>query len=126
MKATALEIYPETTDHRDIVYLGKVVGALSSRGLNASYHAINDSDSAWAMLKEEIQAGYPLIFDDISDLTPAGHFVVVVGYKEYMDGKRDMIVYDPYGKWEGEGSFPSNYDRNSNEPSSEKGSLGAL
>lgn len=116
MKSTANEIYADIK--------GDQRASRLSTYLNENYPAISTEDAGynigagWDKIIEEIDSGRPLILVT-PKLTEKGHYIVIVGYR-YNDVTEtgDLIVYDPFGKWEGEKGA---YNGNSPSPSSFKG-----
>jgi hypothetical protein len=92
---------------------------LRRRGATSNHHGVS-ADDGWELIKQEVAAGRPLIVRTVHGVvTELGHFFVAVGYKE--DGaSRELIVYDPYGRWLGT-CCEDNYDRNTTEADSRKG-----
>ncbi len=75
----------------------------------------NSADAArcWTLIQREIDANRPVIFNSppSGSLTSYGHYLVVVGYSDAADpSQRQLIVYDPFGRWKG---TQNAYDRNS-------------
>ena len=70
-------------------------------------------DQCWALIQAQINANHAMIFNSPSNgsLTSYGHYLVIVGYSDAADpAQRQLIVYDPYGRWQG---TQNRYDRNS-------------
>lgn len=88
--------------------------SLQNNGLVANYGCVS-ADSAWGTITAEIDAGRPIIV--LSNKITIGHYFVVVGYRE-VNETREIIVYDPYGRWTG---TYNQYDRNTTAPESYKG-----
>lgn len=107
----ANSIYPLTIkDNQVWVYL--VTAQMVQRGLPSKYTTSDDSsDNQWCMIKNEIDAGHPVIM--LSWKVTRGHFFVIVGYKDTLGDKagRELIVYDPFGEWVGQPQ-PYDYHRN--------------
>lgn len=108
----------------EVAYLGYMVQELVDQGMEAGTPSgVNGEtdlspDEGWAVLKQEIDARRPIIVRTKNGVvTGAGHFFVAVGYQESAAG-RTVIVYDPYGEWQG---VPSSYAQNSSDPASDKG-----
>lgn len=114
LRDTANAIHPNTLKG-NTTYLYLVANEITKRGVRAEYHHRNTND-AWAMVKTEINANRPVIISG-GKFTKAGHFVVVVGYREGAN-LREIIVYDPFGKWLG---TQGSYDKNGTGSSSNKG-----
>ena len=97
--------------------LGQVAAYLESSNPNigALPFTCSSSDAArcWSLIQLEIDADRPVIFNSPQNgsLTSEGHYLVVVGYSDAADpAQRQLIVYDPYGRWQG---TQNRYDRNS-------------
>lgn len=88
---------------------------LENRGLSTSGYYCRTANNAWNTIKAEIDAGRPTII--LSTRVTDGHYFVIIGYRE-KDGNREVIVYDPFGKWTG---VRQRYDMNSTSASSHKG-----
>ena len=59
------------------------------------------ADSAWTVLKLEIDSGRPVLLRAYHGVvTKLEHAIVAVGYRETVDSRR-IVVYDPYGAWQG-------------------------
>lgn len=66
----------------------------------------------WSLIQSEIDADRPVIFNSPpgGSLTSYGHYFVVVGYSDAADpAQRQLIAYDPFGRWKGTQNV---YDRN--------------
>lgn len=88
---------------------------LQSYGLAIESPGCLPIDPAWEFIKTKIDEGHPLII--LNSKFTAGHYFVIVGYRQ--EGtSRQIIAYDPYGKWAG--SY-NNYDPNGTSPDSQKG-----
>ncbi|MCP4544391.1 MAG: DUF1906 domain-containing protein [Chloroflexi bacterium] len=87
---------------------------MRERGMTAQTTCAT-SNNAWNTIKSEVNAGRPVLV--LSNRFTKGHYFVAVGYREN-GSDRQIIVYDPYGRWTG--SYRS-YDRNSTSSSSRKG-----
>jgi len=87
-----------------------LLDVLNKNGMQATYYRPT-RDNGWALIKQEINAGRPLIM--LSDrLANTGHYIVIIGYREE-SGHRQIIVYDPVGAWSGiKGKYA--YNRNGN------------
>lgn len=118
------EMFPNTWNGTGAV-IYKMVAELKAQGLiNASWidyygEPYNDltkeekRDAAWEQVIREIDAGNPLIMSPTNGMTPKGHIIVIVGYKEFTENdivQREIIAYDPYGKWRG--GFAGDYQTN--------------
>jgi hypothetical protein len=125
MSAKANEMYPRILGQfpgggwAPYVYL--MANELERQGAIAWYPSSGMSaDDAWALVKNEVNAGRPVIIrTEPKVVTDAGHILVAVGYREKL-GSRKIITYDPFGRWLGT-CCTNNYDRNSTSPSSHKG-----
>jgi hypothetical protein len=113
MRDTANAIYPNTIKGGQI-WLYLIAAEMRKRGL-AAYE--KNPASEWTLIKQEIDAGYPVIVRDGRKMTSYGHLFVVVGYRETATQKQ-VIAYDPYGKWRGS---LNSYNRNSSSATSHKG-----
>lgn len=72
-----------------------------------------DASRCWNLIQSEIDADRPVIFNSppSGSLTSYGHYLVIVGYSGAVDpAQRQLIMYDPYGRWKG---TQNAYDRNS-------------
>lgn len=98
----------------DIAYIYKMRNVLREESMASDYHGVLVG-RGWQIIKQEVDAGRPVIMG--SRKVTRGHFFVVVGYRE-TSSKRELIVYDPYGRWKG--CFGC-YDKNSTSSSSQKG-----
>jgi len=121
MKQTANDMFPNTL----IGHTATI--AKIKQELNNNHGVIAESlhlptSLAWINLKEEVDAGRPVIFRT-EHLTSSGHYIVGVGYREIVASDivvHQVIVYDPAGKWKGVSA--GNYDYNSStDPKSHKG-----
>jgi hypothetical protein len=116
LAAKANEMYPHTVAG-GAVYVYRMRDELRQQGAESDYHA-DTVDQAWDRIRREIDAGRPVIVRTAQGvMTRAGHFFVVVGYRQ-SGTSREVISYDPYGRWLG---TVSSYDRNTTDPSSYKG-----
>jgi hypothetical protein len=88
---------------------------LEKRGMATSIHSCITANNAWSIIKTEIDAGRPLIV--LNTRVTDGHYFTVIGYRE-KNNNREIIVYDPFGKWTG---VRNRYDANSTSPNSHKG-----
>lgn len=128
MANKANEMYPYVLKD-GIAYVYKMRDELRRQGAVSEYRGPWSANTAWPFLKSEIDAGHPVILGPTPGiLTPAGHFVVGVGYQETSSGKRQLIAYDPFGRWLGKpcselpGNCTGNYDVNkAGDPTSHKG-----
>lgn len=82
--------YPSTSMVRD---------ALIRRNYTASIPG-GSLENKWDALVNEINAGRPVIVNSPpGNMTPGGHYIVAVGYKEHTDTTQRMIyAYDPFGR----------------------------
>ena len=76
----------------------------------------NEKTTFWLDIRSSILLNHPLLLLT-RQFTDAGHYIVIVGYRE-KDGKREVIAYDPYGRWTGE---QNSYQLNSAEEGSAVG-----
>lgn len=119
MSETANEIYPRVLNGNGDAYIGAMAAELRRQGMNATANPYL-VDNAWLTLKQEIDAGRPVIVRTAHGVvTSAGHYFVAVGYRETVSS-RDIITYDPFGRWLGS-CCTNNYDLNSADPESHKG-----
>lgn len=134
MANKANEMYPRVL-FRGAAYVYTIRNELRRQGATSQY---NDGeageitkDTGWSILKREVNAGRPVIVRTLRGvLTNAGHYFVAVGYRESNRGNnvlREVIAYDPYGKWRGftcaelGNNCSNNYDRNTTKPEGGKG-----
>jgi hypothetical protein len=118
MAAKANEMYPRVLVGKT-AFIYKMRNELRNQGATSDYHNKNANDG-WELIKQEVDAGRPLIVRTVHGVVTAkGHFIVAVGYKETGEN-RELIVYDPYGRWLGT-CCDNNYDRNTTASSSRKG-----
>lgn len=98
---------------------------LNKNGMIASVVWDQNKNNHWNKIKQEIDANRAVILNSNSDggaLTSAGHYIVVVGYREATDPQqREIIVYDPFGQWTG---VIDKYARNSALPDPPGGTIG--
>lgn len=76
-----------------------VVNAFRQRGYTSNaYYAGNPN--IWSILKQEIAAGRPVIVNSPPGyMTPDGHYIVAMGYKDSSDPNQRLIyAYDPFGR----------------------------
>jgi hypothetical protein len=99
MRNTANAIYPDTLNSKGEAIMDLIVNEMKERGL-ASSVIQKSPDNGWIAIKSEINAGRPVILNSRKVALKSGHFFVVVGYREE-GSKRNIIVYDPYGRWLG-------------------------
>lgn len=89
-----------------------IVEEFVRQGLDAAYIG-GHGDAQWQTLRDEIDAGRPVIVQTGRRiLTEAGHYVVAVGYRE-TGAQRDLIVYDPFGRWR---KSMNSFDANATRP----------
>lgn len=92
--------------------------ALGSLGFGIDRLTLS-SEQAWTRLMAEIDSQSPVVIRTAHGVVaPDGHYVVAVGYRQH-GALKEVIVYDPNGKWLGNGVL--NYDRNLPQLSSHKG-----
>jgi len=119
MSTKANNMYPRVLGKDGLPYVSLMVKELKNQGMDAQTSTYTDSD-AWLRIKQEIDAGRPVIVRTAHGVVTAdGHFIVAVGYRE-VTVTRQLIVYDPYGSWNGTCCI-DNYDRNSTDSGSHKG-----
>jgi hypothetical protein len=119
MSNKANEMYPRVLNANGDAYVGAMAVELRRQGMIVATNPYT-TDSAWITLRQEIDAGRPVIIRTAhGSVTYAGHFFVAVGYRE-TDSSRQAIVYDPFGRWKGT-CCTKNYDLNTREPESNKG-----
>ena len=100
MVAKAEAMYPGVLASNGKPHLEGVVDELERQGMTVESPYLS-ADNAWRQLKAEIDAGRPVIVrTPPTTLTSAGHYIVAVGYRD-ATGSRQIIVYDPYGRWNG-------------------------
>lgn len=104
---------------------GQIENIINNMGLGkvAKSKHPGSYDNAWSILKKEIDANRVLVTGTtFGQLTLAGHYIVIVGYIE-KGANRQIIAYDPYGRWLGQEPIQGvpNYDRNSEDVASQKG-----
>lgn len=118
MADKANEMYPNVLWKGD-AYVFRMRNELRRQGAVSEYY--NDTgDDAWDRVKQEVDAGRPVIVRSAEDaVTDAGHYMVAVGYRE-ADQSRQIITYDPYGHWLGTCCL-DNYDKNDTTSNSQKG-----
>jgi hypothetical protein len=127
--AKANEMFPKVlaaneTQQTHVAYVGLMANELRRQGAIANYYGGSTgitADVGWQLIKQEVDAGRPVIVLTASGvLTPTGHMIVAVGYRE-ADTSREVIAYDPFGRWLGT-CCENNYDKNvENDPASHKG-----
>ena len=102
-KAMAMFSYPNVLDApypAGNAVTTRMAAELVTQGMVA--HDLNlGADSAWTVLKQEIDSGRPVLLRAHHNVvTKLEHAVVAVGYRETVDSRR-LVVYDPYGAWQG-------------------------
>lgn len=103
--------------------IGDVFGLMNFLYLNYGRSSIwhkENAEDGWDTIKGEIDQNRPVIV--LSNRFGGGlraHYFVVVGYRKET-GNRSLIVYDPYGEWQGH-TGPNNYNINSTDQTSHKG-----
>lgn len=118
MAAKANEMYPNTLDG-GLAYVYKFVQELNTQGVTSASHLLNQEDG-WELIMQEIDSDRPLILRTKNGvMTRYGHIFVIVGYKEE-GSNRQIIAYDPFGKWTGS-CCQNNYDINTENADSQKG-----
>ena len=129
MGAKALELYNSVTSPNDknpncragnanlmqqaLIWEGQRV----NRPLDAQLIPMPGSrDVFWSLIRAEIDSGHPVIIGTF--VTSVGHVMVIVGYRQ-AGLKRELIAYDPYGRWKG---TINSWDANAeNDPASARG-----
>ena len=95
MKTTAANIWNEIGVPGPYI----VSNYLKKNGYTSILYTSGNYDEEWKILKQEIAAGRPVIIDSPKGaMTPSGHYIVGVGYKESPSGERTLYAYDPFGK----------------------------
>lgn len=121
MRDKANEMYPFVLNTDGDANVDDMAEELERQGLMASaqYYSVNN---AWNAIKAEIDQGRPVIVRTVHGaVTQYGHFFVAVGYREATPApNRQLIIYDPFGRWLGT-CCTNNYDINTREASSRKG-----
>ena len=118
MAAKANEMYPNTLVG-NVAYVYKMTNELGRQGAISSYY-YDSADDGWNRIKQEVDAGRPLILrTENGVMTGKGHIFVIVGYREE-GADRQIIAYDPYGIWQGH-CCTNNYNKNDTDASSHKG-----
>jgi hypothetical protein len=122
LESKANEMYPNVLIN-GTAYVYKMAAELNRQGAVAEYFSEPNGvtqDEGWRTIKREIDAGRPVIVRTTQGvLTSHGHFFVAVGYREATES-REVIAYDPFGKWKGT-CCTNNYDTNSRDAQSRKG-----
>ncbi|MCO5191617.1 MAG: C39 family peptidase [Anaerolineae bacterium] len=112
------EMYPKVLKD-GVAYVYLITAELERQGMDAEHNEY-EADEGWTTLKQEIDEGRPVIVrTQHGVVTAAGHFFVAVGYRETV-GSRQIITYDPFGRWLGS-CCTNNYDKNTREATSHKG-----
>ena len=87
--------------------VSKVAAYLGEHGMVAKDWPAPSRERQWSLITQEINAGRPVIFNSLpayigGTMNTPGHYLVVVGYRESANpGERQIIAYDPYGRWNG-------------------------
>lgn len=117
MAGKAEEIYINLPDNKGDTMLDELKG---HQGLDIALNEYDwdDKDAGWATIKAEIDNGQPMILLS-GKFTDKGHYMVIVSYRE-QGSTRQVIVYDPYGRWQGK-TGAENYDKNAIDANSFKG-----
>jgi hypothetical protein len=119
MKNKANEMYPRVLNANGDAYIDGMVAELEGQGMEAETSSYS-ANSAWSIIKQQIDAGRPVIVrTKHGAVTAFGHFFVAVGYREAV-GSRQVIAYDPFGRWLGT-CCTNNYDFNTRDAGSRKG-----
>ena len=120
LRDKANEMYPRVLVN-GTAYVNKMTEELTRQGVSASFSpGPIDQGQGWQTIRQEIDAGRPVIVRTTHGVvTSQGHFIVAVGYRE-VNETRQIIAYDPFGKWNGTCCI-DNYDTNSTDPESRKG-----
>jgi hypothetical protein len=118
MRDKANEMFPNVRQNNQ-TNRGLMAQELNNQGVSAQLLNLPTAD-AWQRIKTEIDKGRPVIvFTEHGVVTASGHIIVAIGYRE-TNGERQIITYDPYGKWKGT-CCQNNYDRNTVDSESHKG-----
>jgi hypothetical protein len=118
MAAKANDMFPRVLEG-GAVWVNLMRDELIHQGVMSDYHDVS-TDAGWAIIKQEVDAGRPVIIrTQHGVVTAAGHFFTAVGYRE-SNATREVIAYDPYGRWLGT-CCQNNYDVNSTDANSRKG-----
>lgn len=97
--------------------VGSIERMLDDQGLDAQVACLGP-DEAWTRLTRQIDAGYPsLMLTTQLTESGSGHYVVLLGYREQA-GRRQVLVYDSYGRWAGP---ERGYERNGSTAGSRLG-----
>ena len=119
MSSKANEMYPKVLNADGSAVIGLMAKELNRLGLLATTKSY-PVNTAWETIKSEIDSGKPVIVrTQHGAVTQYGHFFVSVGYREN-SGFKEIITYDPFGKWLGN-CCTKNYDLNATVPNSDKG-----
>ena len=104
---------------RGMSYVDAMVVELGRQGVIASTNEYSVGNG-WLALRQEIDTGRPTIIRTAHGaVTSTGHYIVAVGYRE-TDSDRQIIGYDPFGRWKGT-CCVDHYDLNSREQESHIG-----
>ncbi len=118
MASKANDMYPNVLVN-GTAYVYQMRNELRNQGA-ASEYVEGTAEQGWQKIKQEVDAGRAVIVrTEHGVVTAAGHFFVAVGYRE-TSTERQIINYDPYGRWQGT-CCQNNYDKNSQNPNSHKG-----
>lgn len=97
--------------------ISQLTAGLNSHGMTTGGNYCRTANDAWNTIRSEIDAGRPLFI--LSTKVTYGHYFTVVGYSYHpSNGKREIIVNDPFGRWTG---VYNSYDINTTSPDSHKG-----
>lgn len=119
MRNKANEMYTKVLNANGDANVGGMVTELQRQGMAAETKSYS-ADNAWLTIKQQVDAGRPVIVRTAHGaVTSKGHFFVAVGYREAV-GSRQVIVYDPFGRWRGT-CCTNNYDLNTRDSESRKG-----
>lgn len=81
-------------------YVSRVAEMLKDSGLAMESACLAD-DEAWTRLMATIDCGRPgILVSTRLTRSGSGHFFVAGGYRQE-NGERELLVYDPYGYWQG-------------------------
>ena len=110
-KATEMYKYPNVLDApypAGNAVTTRMAAELVVQGMNA-HEQISRPMLRGQSFKQEIDSGRPILLHAYHGaVTKLEHVVVVVGYGETADSRR-IVVYDPYGAWQGtSGSYNTN------------------
>lgn len=126
MAVQANAMYPRVLGSDGQAYVGLMRTELTNQGLKSgnTYNGMSldnmSDDAAWEVVKQEIDADRPIIIRTAHGvMTSYGHFFVAIGYQE-SSLVRQVIAYDPFGKWKGT-CCNASYDANTTNAESHKG-----